>query len=106
MNAEAQRIAIAEACGWTRCRLAVKGSGGGFRQPTAHGFPPGKSYEVDCPDYINDLNAMHEAEKRLTAVQHAQYIQALEELCEFDICFATAAQRAEAFLRTIGRWEE
>ena len=58
----------------------------------------------DLPDYLSDLNAMHEAEKVLTAVQRAQYIQELERICEYDICFATASQRAEAFIRTLNLW--
>ena len=66
-------------------------------------------------DYLNDLNAMHEAEM----VLHGQlnlwwnYMDALEKASvEFDPLgrgshiHATAAHRAEAFLRTIGKWEE
>jgi hypothetical protein len=63
------------------------------------------------PDYLNDLNAMHEAEKMLTESQSAQYERRLMGsrsfvgAAEFWIYHATAAQRAEAFLRTIGKWE-
>lgn len=59
-------------------------------------------------DFCSDLNAMHEAEKVLN--QDNLYIMALhiEGLCgrgEFYFR-ATARQRAEAFLRTLGKWEE
>ena len=61
------------------------------------------------PDYLNDLNAMHEAEEILTAQQRRSYVSYIFNLpaseCESNT-FATAAQRAEAFLKTLGLWEE
>ena len=59
------------------------------------------------PDYLNDLNAMHDAEKVLTSSQMAPYVDSIQEMNErwATPAFATAAQRAEAFLRTIGKWE-
>jgi hypothetical protein len=81
MSPEAQRIAIAEACGWTRY------------------FP-----ESTLPDYLSDLNAMHEAEKVLTPEQGWEYAQNLV-VDGGRGWFATAAQRAEAFLRTLNLWE-
>ena len=66
-------------------------------------------------DYCSDLNAMHEAEKVLSATQRITYA---DQLCIiwtgrddravpiwFWITEATAAQRAEAFLKTLGKWE-
>jgi hypothetical protein len=107
MNKEKQRIAIAEACGW----IDIK------RGPY-DGRPFGryKTHQLEgVPDYLNDLNAMHEAEM----VLHGQlnlwwnYMDALEKASvEFDPLgrgshiHATAAQRAQAFLRTIGKWED
>jgi hypothetical protein len=103
MTDQQQRIAIAEACGWTeiseRCMWGLpKGA-----------FDTGKE---DClkhlPDYLNDLNAMHEAEKVLAAEQRRSYVNCIYNLpvseCESNT-FATAAQRAKAFLRAIGKWE-
>jgi hypothetical protein len=71
---------------------------------------------AQLPDYLNDLNAMHEAENMLTAEQCNQYNH---ELCEIKRAYiktlpqaerwtwgSSAAQRAEAFLRTINKWEE
>ena len=89
MTPEAQRIAIAEACGWKT----------GYRDPEA--WHP-------LPDYLNDLNAMHDAEKVLTSEQVTSYVYSLESMNErwSTPAFATASQRAEAFLRAIGKWKE
>lgn len=70
-------------------------------------------------DYCNDLNAMHEAEKTLTIQQKEnEYSDNLTQvviylkrgltigLVEYLGIHATARQRAEAFLRTLGKWEE
>jgi len=68
------------------------------------------------PDYCNDLNAMHEVEKSITDPRKmldyfnhlARYndpdAQSLQD--SFNIITATAAQRAEAYLRTIGKWKD
>jgi hypothetical protein len=102
MTPEAQRIAIAEACGWKRLQS------GDWR----------KGYEM-CrnprylPDYLNDLNAMHEAEKVLERNQCWLYASELRnilsKLNNYDalgLFHATASQRAEAFLRTLGKWKK
>lgn len=89
-------IAIAEACGW-------KPTTDGGICWDCNGSPIGTP-----PDYCNDLNAMHEAEK---IFDNALYCRYIDELCTQAIkgknCMylATAAQRAEAFLKTIGKWE-
>lgn len=67
------------------------------------------------PDYCNDLNAMREAERSLRVDEWEQYtthvFNIATEASKFDepyVCMdvlcATAAQRAEAFLRTVGKW--
>lgn len=101
MKPEAQRIAIAEACG-----IVSKDQWGPLYR-TQHGIVR------DCPDYLNDLNAMHEAERTLTTdqlVQQAEWIGACSNEMHMKawviLLKATAAQRAEAFLRTLGKWEE
>ena len=116
MSPEAQRIAIAEACGWE----AIHGDGD--RDGTLVGYPtaPAFSREMrDVPNYSSDLNAMHEAEKVLTKSDDwLQYCTQLHlKICDdadepmnsdpetlWSLLHATAAQRAEAFLRTIGKW--
>ena len=62
-------------------------------------------------DFCNDLNAMHDAEKMLTYEQCAFFRTHLRERIEdhaasLFVWHATARQRAEAFLRTLGKWEE
>ena len=62
-------------------------------------------------DYCNDLNAMHEAEKVLTDDQCVFFRTHLRERLEdypasLYVWHANARQRAEAFLRTLGKWEE
>jgi hypothetical protein len=62
-------------------------------------------------DYCTDLNAMHEAEEVLTDVQCLFFRTHLRERLEnhpasLYVWHATARQRAEAFLRTLGKWEE
>jgi predicted Zn-dependent protease len=79
------------------------------------GTPSEVTIRVGLPDYLNDLNAMHEAERMLLAKcgndpQDDLWIYYLANLLmSAPLCLrehATAAQRAEAFLRTIGKWEE
>lgn len=117
MNPEQQRIAIAEWCGW---RLDYDTT-----QLRAVWISPksGYGYGLDeggfVPDYLNDLNAMHEAEKLLQDVrnndQWSAYAVELNRICcsrvkcgNNPLCgytiHAAAAQRAEALLRTIGKW--
>jgi hypothetical protein len=90
MNPEQQRIEIAKACG------------------------EGHHHLRNLPDYLNDLNAMHEAEKVLTEKQRMNYSDYTYDIaCEsqkqtgkWTWISLTAAQRAEAFLRTLNLWEE
>lgn len=108
MTPEQQRIAIAVACGWTDTQIIN-----------------GKYGQSDVPDYLNDLNAMHDAEEHaihnlMDADEWGEYGMLLKrshphglflngEVDYHDlatILHATAAQRAEAFLRTIDKWEE
>lgn len=105
MNPEQQRIAIAKACGW---EVDEERKTYGF-QPLTDGC---RTY-TELPDFLHDLNAMHEAEKVLTPEQLVDYCAfslrvATGEGCvtDYKMIRATASQRAEAFLRTIGKWEE
>lgn len=110
MTPEAQRIAIAEACGWNHiCRFDMVSVGG---KKSTNGQPPEGGDLIPLPDYLNDLNAMHKVEKVLKGEQRNKY---WELLCltvplsgdnSTNAWAATAAQRAEAFLRTIGKWED
>lgn len=111
MTPEAQRIAIAEAMGW-RVFVAYNED---YRVTKEGGE------RMLLPDYPEDLNAMHEAEKTLGQNWHT-YCHKLHAvvtndnpgLCHVDFealkCFrclsATASQRAEAFLRTLNLWKD
>ena len=106
MTKEEQRIAIAEACGWKN----VDAGFGRVRGVTTRHKGTLSEFDVcvDVPNYPFDLNAMHEAEKVLTREQEKEYDYQLEAACcPFEYGWhATASQRAEAFLRTIGKWKE
>lgn len=103
MDKTQQRIKIAEACGYS--------------------LTEDKKWFLECedmyapikelPDYLNDLNAMHSAEKLLTVPRWNKYRKSLSVMFtdhpDDGYIFAinaTAEQRAEAFLRTLGLWEE
>ena len=101
MSPEAQRIAIATACGWEYCD--------GWHHPDGG----------DClPDYLADLNAIAEARKILTPDQQLQFsifvgksvtrMLRVNQAAWMDFCLidATAECQPEAFLRTLGLWEE
>ena len=100
MTEEQINIAIAEVCGYKKHEEFYR-----WRDPQTKELLCWKS----LPDYCNDLNAMHEAEK---IFDNALYCRYIDELCTQAIkgknCMylATAAQRAEAFVRTIGKWKE
>jgi len=113
MKPEAQRIAIAEACGWRKDKRGL-----GWLTPSGE--------YSELPGYLNDLNAIHEAEKVLlpddamysqrnfyasllgsiTLNDNGRGWQPLTNEDCFPILSATAAQRAEAFLRTLNLWTD
>jgi hypothetical protein len=101
-----RRIAIA--CGWKLLFNSFPPNSRLWEHPSGK-----RAYEPDdLPNYHGDLNAMHEAEKVLTHGQASYYLSELigintkDESTHHGSYHATAAQRAEAFLRTIGQWEE
>ena len=127
MNTEKQIIAIAEAWGWKDVKLTDHETmkidsrsityWSGFT-----GLPPEYRHylnRVRVPDYLGDLNPMHEAVSIFDYDQAARFEDHLCDICKrlndekenpapwrFAVVNATASQRAEAFLRTIGKWEE
>ena len=98
--------AIAEACGWNDIH-----DSGPWHNHKLWGYPPikpgqgGNAYNY-LPNYCNDLNAMHEAEATLSEDQLWRMAREIERNDEQWYFRATARQRAEAFLRTLGKWEE
>jgi len=103
MTTQEINAAIATACGWRK--------EDGVYMWTTNG--------IDCTypelwDWCNDLNAMHGAEKVLKGYEQiATYVWHLENRSEdwstdehMMATHATARERAEAFLRTLGLWED
>ena len=119
MSEDEQRIAIAEACGWTWTEDAVL-SPDGVQDPRTNLVGYRAPLEEFFPDYLRDLNAMHEAEKLLNEWQQEQFgaklytgnpnTGAIRDFCTgrmvFRLAHTTSLQRAEAFLRTLGKWKE
>lgn len=105
MTPEAQRIAIAEACGWQR-----------HPKDKWIVIPPNSPHSVQplhtLPDYLSDLNAMHAAEKAAFDGSQILWQRYLDDVLPTVVAernaveCATAAQRAEAFLRTLGKFTE
>jgi hypothetical protein len=106
MRDEQINIAIAEACGWTEedneseiCWT---------RDELTYCL-----HEDELPNYCNDLNAMHEAEKMLTEKgvnmwwEYVGFINRCNPtpFGHETAVHATARQRAEAFMRVFEKWE-
>jgi hypothetical protein len=127
MSPEAQRIAIAEACGrdahWfcNWCQERVKPTHVTFEETHDVSECGSPVQWIDIPDYLTNLNAMHEAEETLVHQQNWAYAHELSKLIVFGedfpsdglhdneawkVLHATATQRAEAFLRTINKWDD
>ena len=129
MSPEEQRIAIAEAMGWHDIQEPIMFSA---LMATPAGIAPTEPHRLfsTIPDYLNDLNEMREVEETLSVAEKPDsggysernyYASKLGEITYndngrgwqplsnddcFPICHATAAQRAEAFLRIKGLWKE
>ena len=100
------RIAIAEWCGW---KFIVSHDVMGKAVPDRWIKDEMEYFEDHpFPDYPNDLNAVHEAEKKLDVNPWQQYINLLPDIIEDwrSPIHATAHQRCEALLKTIGKWKE
>ena len=110
LSPEEQRIKVAELCGWIR--RAPDSNGLIWWEHRVHGRykpislrPP---YSLsDVPDYLNDLNAMHEAEKCIPHnidddyAMYREYTRRLRCNTSGWVFNATAAQRAEEFVLTM-----
>lgn len=108
MTTDQQRIAIATACGWTTKHKGL--------------WVESLKIYAALPNYLNDLNAMHEAEQVLTYEQKEQFVFWLNHIHPsadihhsdgqkdfrlevFSLVHSPASQRAEAFLRTLNLWQ-
>ena len=119
-----RRIKVAELAGWEHAKYPTDG-----RQDVVYWWnleldksrpPSDDGIRTEIPDYLNDLNAMHEAEKLLDYndldqigdyIAHLTYAMSafnVSWMLTFDKAnwmwtFATAAQRAEAFVLTLDK---
>jgi len=100
-----QRIAIATACGWTKIIFVSETDAWVGTRPDKNTF------RFPIPDYINDLNAMHDAEKVILAGSnwdvYWNWVIKIVYPKSMDSKYAahsTASQRAEAFLKTLNLW--
>jgi len=113
---EEKRIKIAELCGLTIRKQAV---GTGYycwseernRKLVELDVAGQETFDdgmLPFPDYLHDLNAMHEAWLTLNSFQKTEHINWLNKICTpvngdqiIACCNATAAQRAKAFVLTL-----
>lgn len=100
---------IAEACGFV-CLHEFQSDKNGAKFAFWE-YPPtwtGPKKQPWCLDFCSDLNAMHEAEKVLAPIDLGcmSYWLGIILPKNAELFHATARQRAEAFLRTLGKWEE
>jgi hypothetical protein len=106
LTPEQQRSRVAELAGWTCRKVDVSG-------PRKHALlwfgPNGEANRDYPPDYLHDLNAMHEAEMSIPFSKRRYFRNNLRLLMSAesgnylwgDCVHATAAQRAEAFVITM-----
>ena len=112
MTNEQINIAIAETCGWTDCVFVES-------LKLTKGFPPPNNppiygtYEngmAQLPNYCKDLNAMREAMLTLTDKQGFGFLWHLNDMGfvggDWELLTLDSHVLAEAFLRTLGKWEE
>lgn len=89
MTDEQINAAIAEACGW-KGNLICRDMEGNL-------------WPIEPPNYCDDLNAMYEAENTILGTD-LFYHYCLH--ISGPLLRANARQRAEAFLRTLGKWDQ
>lgn len=128
MNTEKQRIAIAEFAGWQFIPWGKKSmkmiAPAGYKSDAWRTSEPDNSITLPLdgrtieeskvywcgglPDYLSDLNAIHEAEKLLDDITRKLYREKLCVVCLMSggPIHAAASQRAETLLRTINKWTE
>lgn len=114
MNPIEQQIAIAESVGWRK----ICSNDAVVYVKDADLVSYQARTQEQLPNYLKDLNAMHEVEnafyKRAGMYEFERYLTHLQHIMnrvppvQENMFFvsAPAAQRAEAYLRTIGKWRD
>jgi hypothetical protein len=114
-----KKITIAEKCGWKRCEpteIEYMWRVGAMTTGTATWInPKGEPCKEEwIPDYLNDLNEMHKAwltldrKQRISFSQNLRTVVVYQGMSAFNedivaLCEnATAIQRADAYLMTLG----
>jgi len=104
MKPNEQRIALARWMGWTNIRHNPK-------TDVWYGTPPKDhkpQWDVVIPDYADNLNAMHVAEKKMQ--HYGAFVDTLAQIQKVSrgsilLPHATSKQRLEAILRTLNLWQ-
>src|SRR5690242_18745068 len=98
---KAQRIAIAEWCGWKLL---------GYSMMTPVGVTRGNEDIIKpLPDYLNDQNSMWEAESKLSPEEWGRYARSLasnDDIQAYAMIHATPRQRAKSLLKSINLWRD
>lgn len=113
MTPEEQRVALAKWCGILdppKCKPSIEQIEAILTsndKVKVELMPDGEIRAI--PDYLNDLNAIHEAESHLSALEMTEYVGRLNESFHgpewgFQVIHASASNRAEALLRATGLW--
>lgn len=109
MTDEQINVAIAQECGWKHpLHPDAMAQKQGWSMPEVWWLDSKGKMQIksSIPNYCGCLNAMHEAEKVLTDDQREVFYPRNLGAWQspFNVIYATARQRAEAFLRTVGKW--
>ena len=109
MTDQDQQAALCEWAGWTRRTITHEAIGG----TKTYWCDPDRNRENDSEEgpSIESLDWMHELEGKLSEEQRTAYHFNLVSVCDDGVShwptwYATAAQRREALLRTIGKWKD
>lgn len=119
MTASEQRVALAKWMGWRPIGDPIPSMTMPYDEPIQWWSKDGEEDTTRLPDFLNDLNAVHQAEKVLQdkCKYWPDYIDELSKLFQIGIpghqatnwsqmVHASAAQRCEALLRCLGLWKD
>jgi hypothetical protein len=97
-------ITIAELRGWTEIEQYTQAVDGWY------GYEPENGPHSQVPNYCKCLNAMHKALMTLNDGERFDFLWHLNDMGivagDFEFIIMPPEVLAEAFLRTIGKWEE
>lgn len=103
------RLAVAKELGWTGVNVSTI-----YKPFGVYGYCPNEKCRTTIPNWPEDLNACHEAEKSLRVDELEAYLRHLvpneAQWIKYPmnaywlICHATSLQRCEAFLKVKGAW--